>query len=452
MHTIASKIRTPSTDLDLHSDTSGRQRPFAERSGLRAKLVQVYALQVLLISVAAVIGVFLTYLIVEDVLTRQALNGEAEHFWQLYEQDPNHPVPDVANMKGYLTEGGEELAIPPSLRGLALGFGRADDGEKTELVHVSARGDKRLYLVFAESQVTSLVFYFGLAPLIAVLLTVYALLFLTYRLSHQAISPMLNLARALENFDFRSNSKLVIPVQPDDVDRETRLMVESLSEFSERLQLFVERERTFTRNAGHELRTPIAVLKGSVELLERKANRSDADLRIIERIRRVTSDMETLLETLLMLAREEDVSGEEEASINQIAFEQIELLTSVNDANNNQIQIAENAQLGVRVRDRVAAIIISNLLRNAISYTQNGLVTLTIDETGFSVSDNGIGISPADQDRVFAAFFRSDAVASNTSGQGLGLALVKRLCDQLGWTVNLESELGVGTTVRITLN
>jgi signal transduction histidine kinase len=407
---------------------------------------------VLLISVAAVIGVFLTYLIVEDVLTRQALNGEAEHFWQLYEQDPNHPVPDVANMKGYLTEGGEELAIPPSLRGLALGFGRADDGEKTELVHVSARGDKRLYLVFAESQVTSLVFYFGLAPLIAVLLTVYALLFLTYRLSHQAISPMLNLARALENFDFRSNSKLVIPVQPDDVDRETRLMVESLSEFSERLQLFVERERTFTRNAGHELRTPIAVLKGSVELLERKANRSDADLRIIERIRRVTSDMETLLETLLMLAREEDVSGEEEASINQIAFEQIELLTSVNDANNNQIQIAENAQLGVRVRDRVAAIIISNLLRNAISYTQNGLVTLTIDETGFSVSDNGIGISPADQDRVFAAFFRSDAVASNTSGQGLGLALVKRLCDQLGWTVNLESELGVGTTVRITLN
>lgn len=452
MHTIASKTQTPSTDLDLNADTSDRQRPFAERSGLRAKLVHVYALQVLLISVAAVIGVYLTYLIVEDVLTRQALNGEAEHFWRLYEQNPGHPVPDVANMKGYLTVGGEESAIPPSLRGLALGFRRADDGEKTELVHVSARGDKRLYLVFAESQVTSLVFYFGLAPLLAVLLTVYALLFLTYRLSHQAISPMLNLARAIENFDFRSNSKLVIPVQPDDVDRETRLMVESLSEFSERLLLFVERERTFTRNAGHELRTPIAVLKGSVELLERKANRSEADLRIIQRIRRVTSDMETLLETLLMLAREEDVSGTEDASINQIAFEQIELLMSVNDANNNQIQIAENAQLWVRVRDRVAAIIISNLLRNAISYTKNGLITLTIDETGFSVTDTGIGISPADQDRVFAAFFRSDAVASNTSGQGLGLALVKRLCDQLGWTVHLESELGVGTTVTITLN
>ena len=85
-------------------------------------------------------------------------------------------------------------------------------------------------------------------------------------------------------------------------------------------------------------------------------------------------------------------------------------------------------------------------------YTKNGLITLTIDETGFSVTDTGIGISPADQDRVFAAFFRSDAVASNTSGQGLGLALVKRLCDQLGWTVHLESELGVGTTVTITLN
>ena len=451
MHTIASKTQVSSASLDSNSGALPTNRPFAERSGLRTKLVHVYALQVLLISVAAVIGVYLTYLIVEDVLTRQALNGEAAHFWRLYETNPDHPVPDVANMTGYLTPIGDESALPQALRGLSLGFGRADDGQKTELVHVSTQGDKKLYLVFAESQVTSLVFYFGLAPLIAVLLTVYALLFLTYRLSHRAISPMLNLARALENFDFRSNSKLVIPIQPDDVDRETRLMVASLSEFSERLQLFVERERTFTRNAGHELRTPIAVLKGSVELLERNTDRSEADSRIIHRIRRVTGDMETLLETLLMLAREEDVTGEEDESINQIAFEQVELLTSINDENNNELQIEENAQISVRVRGRVAAIIISNLLRNAISYTQNGLVTLSVNETGFAVSDTGIGISPSDQDRVFAAFYRSEAVASSTSGQGLGLALVKRLCDQLGWTVQLDSELGVGTTVRISI-
>ena len=202
------------------------------RHGLRAKLVRVYALQVLLISIAALIGVFITYLIVEDVLTRQALNAEAEYFWDLYSVDEDIPLPNTANMIGYLRDGPDDISVPETLRDLPVGFGRADALAEAPLVHVSERDGKTLYLLFAQAQVADLVFYFGLAPLAAVLLTVYVLLFLTYRLSHQAISPMLNLARALEQFDFRSTDRLQIPVQPDDVDNETRLMVEALSEFS----------------------------------------------------------------------------------------------------------------------------------------------------------------------------------------------------------------------------
>ena len=410
----------------------------------------MYALQVALISIAALIGVYITYLIVENVLTQQALTEEAAHYWRLHEQNPAQPLPDTANMKGYLFDGSATTTVPPYLLGLDAGFGRVTQGDTSSLVHVSTQGSKTLYLVFAETQVTSLVFYFGLAPLMAVLLTVYALLFLTYRLSHQAISPMLNVARALEDFDFRSNSKLEIPVQPDDVDRETRLMVESLQEFSERLELFVERERTFTRNAGHELRTPIAVLKGSLELLEAKRDRADDDVRVIKRIRKVTQDMETLLETLLMLAREENVTGDTDESINQIVFEQVELLAESCEANENRINIEELSELRLRVNNRVAAIIISNLIRNAIAYTHRGRIVVTVSSTGFAVADTGMGMSGADQDRAFAAFFRSDAVSSETEGQGLGLALVKRLCDQLGWRITLESTLGEGTTVTVT--
>ena len=119
----------------------------------------------------------------------------------------------------------------------------------------------------ASARVSELVFCFGLARLAAVLLTVCLLLFIAYRLLDQAISPLLNLARALERFDFRSTDKLNIPLQPDDVDNETRLVLEALQEFSDRLEIVIERERTFTRNASHELRAPIAVVKGSLELL-----------------------------------------------------------------------------------------------------------------------------------------------------------------------------------------
>ena len=99
-------------------------------------------------------------------------------------------------------------------------------------------------------------------------------------------------------------------------------MVEALQAFSFRLEQFIERERTFTRDAGHELRTPIAVLKGSLDILETNKQRSDTDLQALQRMRRVLSDMETLLETLLMLAREEDVFADDiPTSVNQVIAE-----------------------------------------------------------------------------------------------------------------------------------
>ena len=152
-------------------------------------MVRVYALQVLAISIAALIGVGMTYVIVENVLTREALATEATYYWDYVGKDPNHPLPNVRNMMGYLAQGDDYSGVPEPLRSLDVGFGSADNIPGSPPVHVSQRGDKTLYLVFAEAQVADLVFYFGLAPLAAVLLTVYILLFLTYRLSHAAISP-----------------------------------------------------------------------------------------------------------------------------------------------------------------------------------------------------------------------------------------------------------------------
>ncbi len=411
--------------------------------------MRVYALQVLLISIAALVGVYITYLIVQDVLTRQALNGEAEHFWNLYAANPAQALPDTGNMKGYLAGPGIGSPLPAALGGLEPGFGRVADLPGTPLVHVSERDGHTLYLVFAEAQVSSLVFYFGLAPLSAVLLTVYALLFLTYRLSHQAISPMLNLAQVLERFDFRSNEHLEIPSELENVDRETRLMIEALEEFTERLELFIERERTFTRNAGHELRTPIAVMKGSLDILETRDEMAETDKKVVLRMRRVVKDMEMLLETLLMLAREEDVFSPEGCSVNLVVTEELELLNDMAGEAGLALHLDDAAELSCNAKPRVLGIIVSNLLRNAISYTDTGSVTVTITPLGFSVQDTGIGISESDLDRIFTAFFRSSAVVSSTSGQGLGLALVKRLCDQLGWIVRVRSELGEGTEVTV---
>ncbi|MEM7078543.1 MAG: HAMP domain-containing sensor histidine kinase [Pseudomonadota bacterium] len=424
------------------------------KTGLRAKLVRVFAIQVLMISIAAIVGVYITYVIVEDVLTRQALNGEAEHFWELRAQDPDQALPNTANMTGYLHPD-PSTEIPAALLDLETGFGRADALPDRPLVHVSQREGLTLYLIFAEAQVSDLVFYFGLAPLAAVLLTVYALLFLTYRLSDQAISPMLNLAQALERFDFRSTDRLEIPVQPDDVDHETRLMVEALEEFSDRLQQFIERERTFTRNAGHELRTPIAVMKGSIELLGGQARQfaddqqKDNALKVVGRMSRVVLEMETLLETLLMLAREENVFSDTPTSINQVITEEMELLIEVAEENNNTCTLTDEVEFYCNAKPRVLGIIVSNLLRNALTYTNDGRVDVAITASTITIRDTGIGMSAEDADRVFTAFYRGALAQDMVKGQGLGLALVRRLAQQLAWRVELNSAVGEGTEFRI---
>ena len=412
--------------------------------------MRVYALQVLAISVAALIGVGMTYIIVENVLTREALATEAAYYWDYVSTDPNHPLPNVRNMMGYMAHGDDYSEVPEPLHALPLGFGNAEDMAGSPLVHVSHRDGRTLYLVFAEAQVADLVFYFGLAPLAAVLLTVYILLFLTYRLSHAAISPMLNLAQAIEKFDFRSTQRLDVPVTPEDVDRETRLMVEALQEFSSRLENFIERERTFTRDAGHELRTPIAVMRGSLDILESNKNRPSTDQKVIQRMRRVVTDMETLLETLLMLAREEDVLAiDGPTSVNQVIAEELELLVELAEENNDRIEFIEDVDSVCNAKPRVLAIIVSNLLRNALTYTHDGQVTIRVTESYVSVTDTGIGMSEDEMDSAFTAFFRSDRAKEAAKGQGLGLALVRRLAQQLDWRVDLASQVGVGTEFKL---
>lgn len=435
--------------------------PWAEslqgKRGLRAKLVRVYALQVMLISVAALVGLFMTYVIVQNVLTREALTTETDYFWAERAKDPQHPLPDVRNLLGYLSVGSDHSGVPEALHGMPLGFGTAKRLQGAPLVYVSERGDERLYLVFAEAQVLDLVLMFGLVPLAAVLLTVYLLLFLTYRLSHAAISPMLDLARAVEDYDFRSTERLQVPAASDDMDRETRLMLETLEGFSARLEQFIERERTFTRDAGHELRTPIAVLKGSLDIFESTGHDlNDNQIKVLARMRRAVNEMETLLETLLLLAREEEVfipadGSEPYTSVNQVVAEEIELLTELAEQNDNRIVLQEDGEAVCKAKPRVLGIIVSNLLRNALTYTQNGTVTVRIAPDHFVVRDTGVGIADEDQDKVFTAFYRSDNTKHSASGQGLGLAIVRRLSQQLGWPVKVRSTLGEGTEFMVIL-
>lgn len=419
------------------------------RRGLSARLGRLFAVQVVVIGAATVAGIFVTQAVVEDLLTRQALALEAEHYWERRAEHDGHPLPDTANMRGYL--GGAGVSLPAGLEEEEPGFRRLVFEGRSRLVHVSERGGERLYLVFNAGQVSDLAFYFGILPLSVVLLLMYVLLFVAYRWSRAALSPLVRLARELETVDFDRPGGVALHLDAvrSVADAEVATMVDALDRFTSRLDAAIERERLFTRDAGHELRTPLAVFKGSLDLLERNAERPSHDRRALARMRRTADDMESLLETLLTLAHEEAVATDVPVRINDIVAEEARRLADLAEERSNRLTVREPDDLQVLAPEPAVRVVVANLLRNALAYTENGDVEISVEGGRLRVSDTGVGMSQEELARAFDPFYRGEAGRAMAQGHGLGLSIVRRLTAQYGWTLHARSSPGHGTSVEV---
>lgn len=418
--------------------------------GLRTRLVRVFLLQVLAISIATVLGVYAAAWVVERVLVQEALNGEAEYFWDRHADNPDFPLPDTNNLTAFLARSGDTSTVPAWLREEPPGFRRGHRGnENSPVIHVSERDGDRLYLIFDEMQVSSLAWYFGIAPLTGVLLLIYLLTWLGYVMSRRAVSTVVQLADAVRNYNFRSGQleELSEEAFGETTDTETLTLINAFNQFIHRLESFIQRERNFTRNASHELRTPLAVLRSNLGLLTRQSD-PDARAETVARMNRTVRDMEALVETLLILAREsESRLSWSTVVLNDLLAGLLDEIAATFDRPEVKTDLRANGLLEISAPERVLAIILANLLRNALSYTEKGHVHVLIDRNGVTVQDSGCGMAEGDLEHMFEPFYRGHDRSSE--GYGLGLSIVRRLCDRFGWRLHADSELGVGTEFRV---
>ena len=421
------------------------------RTGIRRKIWTVYVLQVAAISLATILGVYGAATVLEDVLIKRALDGEATYYWQRYAQDAQVPVPDTSNMTGYLLHPGEDVAhLPESLRTLAPGYHRIQRADNSiVLILVTDGPPGRLYLVFNQEQVGRLAFLFGFVPLIVVLLIIYITTWLTYRASRRALSPVIALAKAVRGWD---------PKQPDlaaldpnnlssDPDGDVETLARALHGFASRIEGLVERERNFTRDASHELRSPLTVIKIAADVLQ-EDELSPFSQRSVSRIRRSVRDMEAMIEAFLILARESDTGlPEEDFVVNDAVREEIERAQPLLEGKPVALSLDEQAAFAMHAPPKVFAAMVSNLIRNACLYTEAGTVRVVIGADFVQVQDSGIGMSEDELKQAFEPYFRGNR--STRGGHGVGLSLVRRLSERFGWPVEMHSTLGLGTTATI---
>jgi signal transduction histidine kinase len=432
---------------------AGSGMPFSRlfSGGIKTKLVKVFVLQLLAISVATVLGVYAAAWVVERVLVQEALNGEAQHFWSHYRADPGFALPNTNNLRGYMAPGGDESSLPGWLQGQDLGFRRAREGPRSEpVVHVTEDDGDRLYLVFDEVQVSQLAFYFGVAPLTGVLLLIYILTWVGYVMSRRAVSTVVQLAEAVRNYDFRTGKLEELDPEAFGAgnDTETLALINAFNQFIHRLESFIQRERNFTRNASHELRTPLAVLRANLDLVTRQQGEDCPDAATYQRMARTVRDMESLVETLLILAREsESRLNWSSVVVNDLLADVLDQVERAMGRSEVVTAIRATGVMEIEAPERVLAIVFTNLLRNALSYTEKGHVHVLIDRNGVTIQDSGCGMSEADLERMFEPFYRGHD--RSNEGYGLGLSIVRRLCSRFGWKIHADSELGAGTEIRI---
>jgi signal transduction histidine kinase len=413
-------------------------------SGLRARLGRAFLLQAAFIGAAAVVGVFLASLLLEGMLIRQALREEAAHFWLQRASDSTFPLPATLNLTGYLD------SAPPDLSGLTTGFHDRVTGGKKTVVYVADRGGQRLFLVFDRSGVGRLATVFGLLPLAMVLLVLYLSTWLAFRASRRAFSPVIALARQVRGFDPAAPDPARFdPARlPADADEEVRELADALARYAQRLNEFVDRERNFTRDASHELRSPLTVIQVAAGMLEADAGLSDASLRSVARIARAARDMEELTSAFLLLARESQNGLPLEAiCVNDVLADEVDRARLLAAGKPVESRLRATHRLYVDAPEKVLSVLVGNLLRNAFSYTDAGEVTVDVGAGSVVIRDTGMGMAPGQVDAMYQPFVRGDT--GRRGGHGVGLTIVRRLSDRFGWPVTIESSPGVGTCVVI---
>ncbi len=416
----------------------------AREAGLRARLGRTFLLQVAFIGAAAVISVFLASALLEGVLIRQALRDEAGHFWARRADDATFPLPDTVNLRGYMA------SVPADLATLTPGFHDRRTGDVDVVVYVTDRGMQRLFLVFDRGGVARLATLFGLLPLAAVLVGLYLSAWLAFRASRRAFSPIIALARQVRELNPSSPEpqKLDPGRLPRDADDEVHELADALVRYSQRLADFVAREREFTRDASHELRSPLTVLQLSSDLLLADDSLSPPSRRAAERIGRAARDMDELTSAFLLLAREAEVGlPSKPACLNDLLADELERARGLAEGRAIESSMVETCRLQVEAPEKVLSVIFGNLLRNAFSYTDRGEVRVRVEPAEIVVEDTGVGMSPDRVDEMFRPFVRGED--SRRSGHGVGLTIVRRLSDRFGWPLEVESQPGVGTRIRI---
>jgi signal transduction histidine kinase len=226
------------------------------------------------------------------------------------------------------------------------------------------------------------------------------------------------------------------PLKKHFANDEVGQLAAALDDYSTRLTELVERDREFNADVSHELRTPLAVIASTTELLQGSPDLTDKLRERLRRIERAVRQSTELTDALLLLSRRERQAPTdgETTDVARVVEQVVDVQRPHlgNKPVNVRVEIEE--PLAAAAPSSVVAVALGNLVGNAFKYTQTGEVVVTVGHGRVAVEDTGPGIAADEAEKLFERGVRGTSAGK---GAGLGLAIVRRLCELYGWRVAL---------------
>lgn len=261
----------------------------------------------------------------------------------------------------------------------------------------------------------------------------------------RVMSPVLELARRLRRSGRSAEPEVLASHFAED---EVGELAKTLDDYAARLTDVVKRDREFNADVSHELRTPLAVIRGASELLLSKPDLDDKTRARLQRVQRAEQQCTDLISALLLLSRNE--RGHGAADVGKLAEQLLDAHRTQLGGKPLTLRV-EGAigQVVVDAPESAVTVALSNLIGNAVKYTQQGEIIVRLGDNVVDVIDSGPGLSAEDAARLFERGYRGSH-AEHTQGGGIGLSIVRRLCVLYGWRVRVVPGVERGVIATLT--
>ena len=417
----------------------------SKRTGLRRRILLGLLGYVVVLSIAVFLHGIMVNEHAERLVWQRLLDSEMDHLIKLREHEPGLRWVNTQSLAFY--DGRDPANLPPPLRGVPPGVYDEIEIDGVERVALVREVDGRPLAVALDiTDLEEREFDMGLTMAGSAVTLIVLLCIATAWSVNRLVKPLRDMAQTIGRLRPDQSGQRIDT--PDSASAELVVLADALNDYLQRNDRFVERERVFIDSASHELRTPVAVIAGASEIALQQPQLPDPARGQLQRINRTAREVEQLISLLLVLAKD---PARLARSADHVALD--ELIPGIVEDHRHltrdkdlQLDILALPPCEIVAPLPIVQAAIGNLLRNAIEHSDRGRITIRLEAPATVVIDDpGHGMTPEEIARIYASVARG----GGRVGGGIGLDLISRLCEHLGWRLDFASDEGRGTTTTL---